>query len=201
MGENDKETAEAGAGPTSMGFLHLIRIATEYDLEAVAQIHVASWQDAYKGVVPYALLASRTTAGSLSGWRSTFSSYPTNITVATSPDGEIQGFCCAGAVDDEVKNSPFEFQIYGLHVWPNLRRLGIGAALLRNALARAKLEGFNSGIVWTLRDLRLSRSFYERQGGEVVSSGTWSIGQIALPEVAYGWTTLRQLSGVDRIRA
>ena len=34
-----------------------VRLATEADLPTVAGIHIASWQDAYKGAVPDALLA------------------------------------------------------------------------------------------------------------------------------------------------
>jgi ribosomal protein S18 acetylase RimI-like enzyme len=174
----------------------LIRIATEADLQAVARIHIASWQDAYKGVIPDALLANRSVEGSLSGWRSTFARYPANITVAASQVGVIQGFCCAGPVVDAVRSSSFAFEIYGLHVSPDSRQQGTGAALLRGAFARARdRERMDSAIVWTLRDLRLSRRFYEREGGKVVKSGVWTIGEFAFPEVAYGWTSLH---GVDR---
>jgi hypothetical protein len=38
---------------------HLIRVATEADLQALAEIHIASWQDAYKGIIPDAFLAGR----------------------------------------------------------------------------------------------------------------------------------------------
>jgi ribosomal protein S18 acetylase RimI-like enzyme len=170
---------------------YAVRFATEGDLATVAGIHIASWQDAYKGVVPDALLANRSVEGSLSGWRSTFTKYPANITVATAEDGAIHGFCCAGPVVDAAKNAPFEFQIYGLHVLPALRQRGIGAALLRVAFARAReSEPMKSVIVWTLRDLQLSRRFYEREGGKVVKTAVWRIDGAALPEVAYGWTNL-----------
>jgi ribosomal protein S18 acetylase RimI-like enzyme len=173
--------------------MHSIRIASESDLQTVAEIHISSWQDAYKGVIPAALLADRSVEGSLAGWRSTFAKYPANITVATSPEGVIRGFCCAGPVVDASTNAPFEFQIYGLHVSPHFRRQGVGAVLLRDALARAKdREAMNSAIVWTLQDLQLSRKFYEREGGTLVKSGVWSIGEMAFPEVAYGWTNLGQ---------
>ena len=177
---------------------HLLRVATEADLPAVAQIHIASWQDAYKGVIPDALLANRSVAGSLGGWRSTLAKYPANITVAASQVGVIRGFCCAGPVVDAVRSSSFAFEIYALHVSPDSRQQGIGAALLRDAFARARdRERMNSAIVWTLRDLLLSRRFYEREGGKVVKSGVWTIGEFTLPEVAYGWTSLHGIERAD----
>jgi GNAT superfamily N-acetyltransferase len=169
----------------------LIRRAVERDLPAIAAIHVASWQDAYKGVVPEVVLLGRSIADCLAGWRAIFARYPANITVAALNDGRIHGFCCAGAVTDAGRNVPFEFEVYGLHVAPSSRRNGIGARLLHQALARARQhEGSSSAIVWTLADLTLSRKFYEREGGRLVKSGVFMIEGTALPEVAYGWMNL-----------
>jgi ribosomal protein S18 acetylase RimI-like enzyme len=169
---------------------HSIRVASAADVPAVTRIHVASFRDAYKDIMPVAFLAGVSVDGSIAGWKSTFAKYPDNFTVAMSPDGAIDGFCCAGPVVDAVKNAPFEFQVYGLHVFPNCRRQGIGAALFQAAFARARRDGMSSAIVWTARDLALSRRFYEREGGTVVKTGVWSVGGLALPEVAYGWTSL-----------
>jgi len=69
-----------------------------------------------------------------------------------------------------------------------MRRHGIGAALLRAAMARARDGlGLRSMIIRTLRDLHLSRRFYEREGGTLISEGHWTVGGIAVPDVAYGW--------------
>lgn len=166
-----------------------IRLAGEADLADIARIHVSSWRDAYVSVLPQEILATRSPEGSFAGWRSTLEKYPNNITVACSEDAAVVGFCCAGAVVDDARSSPFSFEIYGLHVDPNRRREGIGGALLREALARTKhLAGNPSAIVWTLRDLHLSRRFYEREGGTLVKSGVWSLEGHTFPEVAYGWT-------------
>ncbi len=147
-----------------------VRAATAIDLAAIARIHMASWHDAYRGVIPDEVLDDRTVEGSLSGWRSTFEKYPDNISVAETGDALFAGFCCAGPVVDAEKNAPFEFEIYGLHVAPSMRRRGIGAALLRAALNRAiARERMNSAIVWTLKELKLSRRFYSREGGELVN--------------------------------
>jgi ribosomal protein S18 acetylase RimI-like enzyme len=169
----------------------VIRAARKVDLPAIAGIHMASWRDAYKGLVPEAALLRRSLADCLAGWRSGFAEHAADITVAASQDGRIHGFCCAGPVIDAVRSAPFEFEIHGLHVAPSSRRNGIGASLLRQALAQASArEGSSSAIVWTLADLALSRRFYEREGGKPVKSGVCTLDGIALPEIAYGWTNL-----------
>src|SRR5215469_9090844 len=90
----------------------LIRRAAEPDLPAIAAIHLASWQDAYQGVVPEAVLRGRSIADCLAGWRATFAAHAANITIAASSDGRIHGFCCAGPVVDTDRNAPFEFEVY-----------------------------------------------------------------------------------------
>ena len=171
-----------------------VRTATAADLPLVAQIHMASWHDAYRGVIPEEILRGRTVEDSLCGRRSTFEKYPDNITVAEAAKAELTGFCCAGPVVEPTRNDPFEFEIYGLHVAPKARRQGIGAALLRVAFKRAVVrERMNSAIVWTLKEHEMSRKVYAREGGELVKRGTRRVGGLAIPEAAYGWTRLDRL--------
>ena len=166
----------------------LIRNATEADLPHVAQIHVASWRDAYRGVIPDAAIDARTVDGATEMWLANLAKYPANLTVAEMADGQIAGFSCAGPVTDAERSGPYEFEIYALHVRPDIRRNGIGAALLRHAMTRAGDDlNMRSMIVWTLEDLHLSRRFYEREGGTPVKRGHWQVGGGELPELAYGW--------------
>jgi ribosomal protein S18 acetylase RimI-like enzyme len=175
--------------------VRLIRPAGEADLPAIAAIHMASWQDAYRDVVPEAVLLRRSVADCLTGWRLMFADQGQNISVACTPEGRIHGFCCAGPTN-AARNAPFAFEVFGLHVSPRSRRLGIGASLLRHALARASAQE-GSAIVWTLEALSLSRRFYEREGGRPVKAGVCTIDGIEFAEVAYGWTDLSPFKRAD----
>jgi GNAT superfamily N-acetyltransferase len=177
--------------------IRLIRPAGEADLPAIAAIHLASWQDAYRNVVPEAALLRRSIADCLAGWRSMFAQQG-EITVACAPDGRIHGFCCAGPANS-ARSAPFAFEVFGLYVAPSSRRLGIGASLLRHALARAARASAQdaSAIVWTLEALTLSRRFYEREGGRLVKAGVCTIDGIEFAEVAYGWTDLCRFRHAD----
>lgn len=175
--------------------IRLIRSAAEADLPAIAAIHLASWRDAYREVVPEPVLLGRTIADCLVGWRSMFAQQRENITVACGHDGRVHGFCCAGPAGCG-RNAPFAFEVLGLHVAPSARRNGIGASLLRHALTRANAQGA-SAIAWTLEGLTLSRKFYEREGGRPVKAGICTIDGIEFAELAYGWTNLGRFAGAD----
>lgn len=166
-----------------------IRSATEADATVVAQIHVASWRDAYRGVIPDAVIDARTVEGATAMWSANLAKFPGNLTVAEAPDGRLAGFSCAGPVTDAGSRSrPYEFEVYALHVRPDMRRRGVGAALLRHAIGRTRDElHLRSMIVWTLAGLHLSRRFYEREGGVLVKHGVWQVGGVTLPDIAYGW--------------
>lgn len=158
---------------------------------AVAGIHVASFRDAYRGVLPDGFIVSLRVETSQRMWEGTYAKFPDNISVAQAPDGLVTGFCCSGPTVDIDKNEGYEFEIYGLHVRRDYRRRGIGACLLRAALLRARDQyGASSAIVWTLLGLPLSCKFYEREGGAIVKRGTWQLGRERIPEVAYGWSRL-----------
>jgi ribosomal protein S18 acetylase RimI-like enzyme len=165
----------------------VLRTATDGDIEAISALHILSWRSAYRGIVPEGLLASRSLDGSISGWRSTLNSYPDNLTVAQNDTGMIVGFSCAGPVVDTVRNAPFDFEVYGLHVHPTCHRQGVGTALLLRAFDRMLRVGLDSAIIWTLEKLTQSRRFYEKHGGEVTKTGVWQVGGYPLDEVAYGW--------------
>jgi GNAT superfamily N-acetyltransferase len=168
----------------------LIRTATEADLPLIAAIQVASWQDAFRGIVPDGTLDGLSVERSRDMLRKTFEAYPSNITVALNGAGTATGFSCAGRVSDET-NAPYQFRVFALHVRPDMRQQGIGKALLHEAFGRAvRDEGLDSAIVWTLADLHRSRRFYEREGGVLVKTDVWHVGDAALPEVAYGWDRL-----------
>jgi GNAT superfamily N-acetyltransferase len=139
-------------------------------------------------LIPDAMIDARTVEGATEMWSANLAKYPANLTVAEMSHGQIAGFSCAGPVTDTERSGPYEFEVYALHVRPDIRRNGIGAALLRHAITRARDElHMRSMIVRTLEHLRLSRRFYEREGGKVVKRGHWEIGGVALPDLAYGW--------------
>jgi len=181
---------------------HRVRIANEADLLQLAEIHVASWQDAFRGVVPDTILDGMSVAASLKRWIKNFAACPANIAVALGEDGEIAGFCCAGPITDGDDWEQYPFRVFALHIRPQKRGRGIGSALLDDALDRAAhRKGLHTAILWTLEALVRTRRFYEREGGVLVKKGLWQIDGIALPEVAYAWQLPRASAKGSRLPA
>jgi len=167
-----------------------IRLATVSDLERVAGLHDRSWKNSYRGLIPDAVLATRTVETSLAMWRESFAAWPGNLWLAEDANDQLLGFCCAGAVTNVERSGPFEFEIYALHVAPENHRIGTGTALLMHQFDRMRSAGLSSAIVWTMAGNAQSRRFYERNGGTLVKTGSWDLDGHKIPDVAYGWPAL-----------
>jgi len=79
--------------------------------------------------------------------------------------------------------------VYALHVHPRLRRSGIGTLLLHAALRRLATPGWDTAVLWVLRDNVNARAFYEAlgwspTGEEMVENRSG----YAIPEVRYTTT-------------
>jgi GNAT superfamily N-acetyltransferase len=141
----------------------LARRAVDADAEAIARLHIASWQNAYRGQLPDSFLdgLSLELASRTEFWRmhiSTQSSARHEIWAADF-DGDVRGFAALGPArrDDETESG----EIYALYVDPLHWSQGVGGALLTHATARLFRE-FSSAILWVLASNVRARRFYER---------------------------------------
>lgn len=167
-----------------------IRTATPQDLPAVAEIHVRSWQTAFRGIMPDALLDAMDVADREEMWRRSLQRHPGGIVVALDDQEEIVGFCCFGRAPGDSHDVPFDSRIYALHVHPDRKRQGIGTRLVFAVFRRLRDFGCRSVILWTLESLASSRSFYEYLGGTLSRSKITNFDGTELVEVAYVWEDL-----------
>lgn len=150
----------------------LARRAVERDAEAIARLHIASWQNAYRGQLPDRFLdgLSMELGGRTEFWRthiSTQSSARHEIWVSDF-DGDLLGFAALGPArrDDEAGSG----EIYALYVDPLRWSQGVGGSLLTHATGRLFRE-YSSAILWVLVSNVRARRFYERAGW-ALDSGT-----------------------------
>jgi ribosomal protein S18 acetylase RimI-like enzyme len=141
-----------------------IRAASTLDAEAIGELHRASWQAAYRGIVPDEFLDGISLESRVVRWRQLLSASesPLSETVVAVDHDTVVGVCRSGPRRQPEAGSIGE--VYALHVEPRSWRRGIGTMLLDRTLRRLAGRGFTGGVLWVLRDNWNARHFYEAQG-------------------------------------
>ena len=114
----------------------LVRRAEPQDAPAVTRVHVASWRQAYRGLLPQEYLDSLSVETRTMTWAKAFSQLPdqTSTTLVGELDGQIVGFACVGpSRDDDTDTATGE--LWGLYVDPSHWGAGHGHTLHTEALA------------------------------------------------------------------
>ena len=162
------------------------------DAAAIARVQVAGWRDTYRGIVPQEFLDSI----SVGDWterrfRELVSSMAGACSHVAEVENEIVGWAYSGPNRDQ--DSTYTGELYAIYLLPECQRRGIGLALTVSAAKSLIESGMSSMLLWVLAENWPARRFYEALGGEYISEQQITIGNVSLPEVAYGWKDLGQL--------
>jgi RimJ/RimL family protein N-acetyltransferase len=146
-----------------------VRQAQEDDVSAIADIHVRSWQAAYRGVLPDELLDSLSAPERERSWREILRGSDERwlTLVAERGRGDLLGFCSVAAPSRDAPPDEATAEVGALYVDPEHWRQGAGGAMLTVALQELKLLGFEAAILWVLPENHAALAFYERFGFEV----------------------------------
>lgn len=142
----------------------VLRRAEPGDEDAVARVHVRSWQVAYRGLLPDGYLDGLSPAD----WaaRYTFAERgpgSPHTTVVEGADG-ICGFSTVGLGRDADRDGAGE--LYGIYVHPDWWNRGIGRLLIQDARDRLGQQGFSEVILWVLVGNDRAERFYRVDGWE-----------------------------------
>ncbi|MEW6404433.1 MAG: GNAT family N-acetyltransferase [Chloroflexota bacterium] len=169
-----------------------VRRASLADAEAIARIHVGSWQEAYRGVIPDSVLDRLSVDARLTQWRTSLADPNDEYhrVFVGEVDGDILGFVSYGA---ERESDPvYRGELFAIYIMRSGHRRGLGRRLVA-AVAQSLLDiGLSSMLVWVLGK-NPARGFYERLGGVYLREKPIEIGGTSLREVAYGWKELKKL--------
>ena len=162
----------------------MIRHATPADLPAIAALHLASWQDAYRGLLPDAYLDGPLPAEMAERWRA----LPDPALVLVAQDG----FACC------LLGRPVSY-LDNLHARPGARRGGTGRRLMARLSAELVSRG-EAALALTVIDANArARAFYSAMGGVEGEPYDEVIGGAAVPirEVIWDAAALRALAALD----
>ena len=175
----------------SRGPLRLVRRAETDDAAAIARVHVATWRETYRGMLPEDFLASLSESHYEERWRRTIADHGSGVYVAEDKS-EVVAFASGGP--ERAGEKGFGGELYAIYVMRHAHGLGHGRALVRAVSNGLREAGLSDMIVWVLRENSSARRFYERLGGVYVREQPITIGSAALREVSYGWRSLDSIT-------
>jgi GNAT superfamily N-acetyltransferase len=131
-----------------------IRLAVPADAEALTELHLSCWDDAYSGLVPQEILDGRRAdvPARVERWREIIG---TGHTTVAEHDGRLIGFVNAGA---GTELPDLEVRLYALYVRAAWWGTGVGHALF------ATTVGDRTAYLWVLEGNARAIRFYERHG-------------------------------------
>jgi ribosomal protein S18 acetylase RimI-like enzyme len=169
----------------------LVRDATTADAREIAAVHVATWQDAYAGLLPADFLAGLDVKQRAENWHKRISDPPDRgFVLVYERLGRVRGFVSGGPSRDGAARAggPSEIgEVYAIYVDPACQGQGAGTRLLEAAARWLAEAGFNEASLWVLAENHSSRRFYEScgwRGDGTMKPFDYGEGQ-SIPEVRY----------------
>jgi ribosomal protein S18 acetylase RimI-like enzyme len=170
----------------------VVRDLTEEDIDAVATLHVRTWQAGYARIVPADVLDALDPAAFAERRRSR-AVPPGARTVVADDGGKIVGFASFGPylLEEEDAYDPATGELYAIYVDPDRWGTGAGRALMAAAREALTAAGYPVFRLWVLEENHRARRFYERAG--MAPDGDRDVytprgSSAALPEVRYAAT-------------
>ncbi len=172
----------------------LMRLARREDAAAVAALHAASWQLAYRGMLTDDYLDHRVVADREALWEERLGQpSPRQHVVVAHEDGLLAGVACVYLDEDPIRGCLLD----NIHVHRKLYRKGLGSQLLGAVADLCNSSAPGSGLyLYVLEGNLAARRFYLKHGAESVGTEVWDApdGQ-RLPCLQLAWPAGRLPAG------
>lgn len=156
-----------------------LRRANAGDAQAIAELHVAAWRAAYRGLLPDDLLDRLSVDERKRSWAELLSDNGSSFTlVATDDEGRVEGFCMAATPSRDADANDATAEIAATYVVPERWRAGVGRVLLWAALAQLRADGYREATLWVFSENEQALSFYRRFGFEPAARKPGTIGAV-----------------------
>ena len=142
----------------------MIRPAVPADARAVAEVHVRTWQEAYRGIVPDAVLDALDVDERARSWDEWLVTPPPGVETFVAEDdddGTVIGFVNVGPDRD---GEPGVGELNAIYLRAAGWGRGIGRALMDQAVAALRAAGHREAVLWVLAANARTRRFYEATG-------------------------------------
>lgn len=143
-----------------------VRRAVQEDAEAIAAVHVRTWQTAYRGQLPdhYLDRLGDELERRAEMWRTEIATPRSSRHEVWVADAEedLAGFVGLGPSRDLDPN--LNGEVYAIYVSPSSWDQGVGRALFAHATERLASHGCAAAALWVLESNLRARRFYEIAG-------------------------------------
>jgi ribosomal protein S18 acetylase RimI-like enzyme len=130
------------------------------DAGAIADLHVATWKEAYSRLLPEDYFSEEYIEGRHRMWNRVLADSRDDMRVRIAvSDGSIVGFAWAGpGIGSDGEEPPRDLQLYAIYVSAAHYGTGAGQALLDETL------GEGPAMLWVAKDNPRATAFYLRNG-------------------------------------
>ena len=140
-----------------------VRSAALADADGIAEVHVRSWQAAYRGLMPQEVLDGLSVEQRADGWRSILGDPErSSRTLVAEREGRIVGW--AGFGDAREEDAPGTGELWGIYALPDAWSSGVGHALITAVERELADAGHATAYLWVLDGNDRASAFYERHG-------------------------------------
>lgn len=146
----------------------MIRKATVNDVKAIAEVHVKSWQAAYRGLLPDDFLQNLSVSRREEQWRRGLQN-PEQVILIYEQD-TVVAFCGFAPSRDEDVDKTKVAELSTIYALESVWGQGIGKALWQEAVKLMREKEFTEVTLWVLKGNERAIKFYEHQG--MVFDGT-----------------------------
>jgi L-amino acid N-acyltransferase YncA len=150
-----------------------IEPAATADALAIAKVHVASWQSAYKDILPSEWLASLSVTDRSAMWARILNEQAAHVWIVKDVE-QVQGFISFSASRDADALAQTA-EIQAIYLLPDQWLNGLGRALMDTAIEQVKQLNFERITLWVLSDNQRAIRFYERMGFAIDAGAIKSI--------------------------
>jgi len=167
-----------------------IRRATFDDAAEIANVHINSWREAYKGLISSDFLDDRPLffKNRFELWKRATRDLEQVTLVAECEKNGVIGFINGGAARDPAKKDYVE--VWCLYLLKKYHGKRVGLNLLKSFFELQIEKGFQKGYLWVLKG-NPTISFYEKTGGYYNGEAKDDeIGTQTLCELCYVWDNI-----------
>jgi ribosomal protein S18 acetylase RimI-like enzyme len=141
-----------------------LRRATVNDVRSIAEVHIAAWRAAYRGLMPDSHLAELSVETKASLWQQSLTEPNPGTLIVAESDRTVGAFCFFGPTRDADGKDKRVGEILSLNVRPELWRRGFGQVLCEFVLSEAPHRQWTTVTLWVLKGNERACRFYEALG-------------------------------------